>query len=136
MVWLGNSQNILTAGFSKIAEREYAVWDTRDMTQPLIKRRLDDYAGIPYPFFDEDSKVVYIAGKGETAVSFYQYSPESPNQIDFLHAFRGKEPQKGLSFMPKRGVDVMTCEVARAVRLTAKTVEYVSFKVPRKAGNF
>lgn len=38
--------------------------------------------------------------------------------------------------MPKRVVDVMSCEVARAVRLTAKTVEYVSFKVPRKAGNF
>jgi hypothetical protein len=38
--------------------------------------------------------------------------------------------------MPKRGVDVMACEVARGVRLTAKTVEYVSFKVPRKAGNF
>ncbi len=38
--------------------------------------------------------------------------------------------------MPKRVVDVMTCEVARAVRLTAKVIEYVSFKVPRKAGNF
>lgn len=38
--------------------------------------------------------------------------------------------------MPKRVVDVMSCEVARAVRLTGKTVEYVSFKVPRKAGNF
>jgi hypothetical protein len=38
--------------------------------------------------------------------------------------------------MPKRTVDVMTCEVARGVRLTAKTVEYISFKVPRKAGNF
>jgi hypothetical protein len=38
--------------------------------------------------------------------------------------------------MPKRVVDVMTCEVQRAVRLTGKYVEYVSFKVPRKAGNF
>jgi hypothetical protein len=38
--------------------------------------------------------------------------------------------------LPKRVVDVMSCEVNRAVRLTAKTVEYISFKVPRKAGNF
>lgn len=38
--------------------------------------------------------------------------------------------------MPKRCVDVMKCEVGRGVRLTAKTVEYISFKVPRKAGNF
>ncbi len=38
--------------------------------------------------------------------------------------------------MPKRVVDVMSCEAARAVRLTAKSIEYVYFKVPRKAGNF
>jgi len=102
----------------------------------LIKKRLDDYAGIPYPFYDEDSKVVYIAGKGESAISFFQYSTESPNFIDYLHAFKGKEPQKGFSFMPKRVVDLMNTEVMRGVRLTAKTVEYVAFKVPRKSGTF
>lgn len=69
--WLGNNNNIFTAGFSKISEREYAVFDTRDMSQPLIKKRLDDYAGIPYPFFDEDAKVLYIAGKGESNISFF-----------------------------------------------------------------
>ena len=37
--------------------------------------------------------------------------------------------------MPKRVVDVMSCEVAKAVKLTAKTIEYVSFKVPRKNGS-
>jgi hypothetical protein len=102
----------------------------------LIKKRLDDYAGIPFTYFDEDSQVVYIAGKGESAISFFQYSTESPNYIDYLQSFRGKEPQKGFSFMPKRGLDLMACEVMRGVRLTAKTVEYVSFKVPRKSGTF
>jgi len=38
--------------------------------------------------------------------------------------------------MPKRGLDLMACEVMRAVRVTAKTAEYVSFKVPRKSGTF
>ena len=38
--------------------------------------------------------------------------------------------------MPKRCVDVMKTEVNRGVRLTAKTVEYVQFKVPRKSGSF
>lgn len=136
LVWLGNSQHIFTAGFSKTSEREYAVWDVRDLSAPLIKKRLDDYAGIPFSFFDEDSKVLFIAGKGENAVSFFQFSTESPNYVDFLYAYKGKEPQKGFSFMPKRIVDVMACEVARGVRLTAKTVEYVSFKVPRKSGTF
>ena len=71
MCWLGDSQTILTTGFSRMAEREYAVYDTRDFTQPLLKKRLDDYAGIAFPYFDEDSKVLYIAGKGETAISIY-----------------------------------------------------------------
>jgi len=55
-------------------------------------KRLDDYAGVAFPFYDEDTKVVFIAGKGETAVSFFQYSPESPNLIDYLYAYKGKEP--------------------------------------------
>ena len=71
LVWLGDSQNILTTGFSKVSERQYAVWDLRDLSQPLIMKRLDDYTGIAFPFFDEDTKVVYIAGKGESAVSYY-----------------------------------------------------------------
>ncbi len=87
------------------------------------------------PFFDEDNKVVYFANKGESAVPFFQYST-SGNYLDYLHVYKGKDPQKGFSFMPKRIVDFMKCEVARAVRLTAKYVEYVSFKVPRKSGTF
>jgi len=88
------------------------------------------------PFFDEDTRVMFIAGKGESAVSFYQFSLDSPNFLDFLYAFKGREPQKGFSLMPKRAVDLMSCEILKGVRLTAKTIEYVSFKVPRKAGNF
>lgn len=136
LCWLGDSQTLLTTGFSKIAERQYAVWDLRDLSQPLIMKRLDDYAGIANPFFDEDSKVVFIAGKGESSVSFYQYSTDSPNFLDYLHAYKGKEPQKGFSFMPKRVVDVMANEIMRGVRLTGKTLEYVAFKVPRKTGTF
>ena len=104
------------------------------MANPLIKKRLDDFAGVPFSYFDEDSKVLFIAGKGESAISFFQFSTESPNYVDFLYAYKGKEPQKGFSFMPKRVVDVMACEVARGVRMTAKTIEYVQFKVPRKNG--
>lgn len=71
MVWLGDSQHILTCGFSKLSQREYAVWDNRNFAAPLVKKQLDDYGGIPFTFFDEDHKVVYVAGKGESAISFF-----------------------------------------------------------------
>ena len=82
----------MTTGFSKLSERQYAIWDVRDVSQPLIMKKLDDFAGIPFTYFDEDNNVVYVAGKGESAVSFFQYSTSSPNYIDFLHSFKGKEP--------------------------------------------
>lgn len=37
----------------------------------------------------------------------------------------------GFAFLPKKTVDVKKVEVLKALRLTAKTVEEVSFKVPR-----
>ena len=61
----------MSCGFSKLSEREYAIWDARDLAKPILKKKLDDYAGVPYPIFDEESGVVYIYGKGESAVSFY-----------------------------------------------------------------
>ena len=136
LIWLGDSQTIMSCGFSKLSEREYAVWDTRNFAAPLIKRRLDDYSGVPFTYFDEEHKVVYVAGKGESAISYFQYNSESTNLIDYLGSFKGKEPQKGFSFMPKKVVDLMANEVSRGVRLTKDSIEYVSFKVPRKSGNF
>lgn len=56
--------------------------------------------------------------------------------IDYLTGYKGKEPQKSVSFMPKRFLDLMANEVARGVRVTAKSLEYIQFKVPRKSGTF
>lgn len=98
-------------------------------------RRLDDQAGIAHLHFDEDHKVLYIAGKGELSINFYQFTNEAPF-IEPLSSFKSKEPQKGFSMLPKRSVNVMESEVMRGVRMTSKTVEYVKFKVPRKTGGF
>ena len=126
----------MSTGFSKISERQYGVYDLRDLSQPLIIKRLDDYAGIAYPFYDEDTRLVFMAGKGESSVTYYQYSTESPNYLDYLFAFKSKEPQKGFSFLPKRKVDLKNCEILRGVRATPNIIEYVTFKVPRKSGTF
>jgi len=135
MVWAGNNETIITTGFSKISERQFAVYDIKNLSAPLEMRRLDDYPGIAHPFFDEDHGVLYIAGKGESAITYYQFR-NSGSYIEPLSAFKGKEPQKGFSMMPKRCVDPMESEVMRGVRMSAKTVEYVQFKVPRKTGGF
>lgn len=71
LCWLGDSQTILTTGFSKTSDRQYGVWDIRDLSNPLCLRRMDDNTGVAFPFFDEDNKIVYIATRGETATSMF-----------------------------------------------------------------
>ena len=56
--------------------------------------------------------------------------------MDYLFSFKSKEPQKGFSFLPKRKVDLKSCEILRGVRATPNIIEYVTFKVPRKSGTF
>ena len=71
VIWAGNSETLITTGYSKISERQFAVWDVRDLTNPLVMKKLDDYSGIPFTFFDEDSKILYVAGRGESAISYF-----------------------------------------------------------------
>jgi coronin-1B/1C/6 len=136
VTFLGDSDHIMTCGFSKLSEREFAIQDVRKFGTPLVKRRLDEYGGVGYLQFDEEHKVVFVAGKGENAITYHQFNPSNPNLIEYLGAFKGKEPQKGFSFLPKRLLDVNSNEVAKAVRMTNYTIEYVSFHVPRRGGGF
>jgi hypothetical protein len=50
----------------------------------------------------------------------------------YLSSFNGSKPQKGICLLPKLAGDVMKCEVARLVRNTGDTLEFVSMIVPRK----
>jgi len=61
------------------------------MSKPVVMKRLDDYGGIPYLFFDEDTRVMFVAGKGESAISYFQFS-NAGNYLDYLGVFKGKEP--------------------------------------------
>ena len=51
-----------------------------------------------------------------------------------LSLFRTTDPQKGGGWVPKRGLNVWKCEVARFMKLTPKAIIPVSFVVPRKVG--
>ncbi|XP_024918838.1 coronin-2B-like isoform X2 [Cynoglossus semilaevis] len=77
--------------------------------------------------------MLYLAGKGDGNIRYYELSAEKP-YISFLTEFRSSLPQKGLGVMPKRGLDVATCEVFRFYRLIVvkDLVEPLSMIVPRK----
>lgn len=49
-----------------------------------------------------------------------------------LSEYSSNVPQRGLGFMPKRGLNVNDCEIARAYKVSNGIVEPISFTVPRK----
>ncbi|XP_014222602.1 coronin-2B-like isoform X1 [Trichogramma pretiosum] len=137
VVFLGSSGRLLTTGFSRHSDRQYAVWSQHDLGAPLTCETIDSSSGIVFPFYDHDTNMVYLAGKGDGNIRYYEIVNEAP-WIHYLSQFISGNPQRGLGIMPKRGVTTSTCEVFRFFKLhaTRGMCEPISMIVPRKSDQF
>uniref|UniRef100_A0A671GBX0 Coronin n=1 Tax=Rhinolophus ferrumequinum TaxID=59479 RepID=A0A671GBX0_RHIFE len=91
---------VFTTGFSRMSERQLALWDP-----------------------------------GDSSIRYFEITDESP-YIHFLNTFTSKEPQRGMGFMPKRGLEVSKCEIARFYKLHERKCEPIVMTVPRKSDLF
>jgi hypothetical protein len=135
VVWLGNKNKVLSVGFTKTSEREYCVWDPKDLSKPLHRANIDSASGVIMPFYDNDTGVLFLAGKGDGNIRYYEIVDEAP-YIYYLTEFKSNTPQRGACVLPKRSVNVSECEIVRLLKLGVKTVEPISFCVPRKSDVF
>ena len=46
-----------------MSDRQYALWDCKDLGKPLTMQNIDTGSGVLFPFWDEGCKVVYVIGK-------------------------------------------------------------------------
>lgn len=95
-----------------MSERQLALWDPENLEEPMALQELDSSNGALLPFYDPDTNVVYVCGKGDSSIRYFEITDESP-YIHFLNTFTSKEPQRGMGSMPKRGLEVSKCEIAR-----------------------
>jgi coronin-1B/1C/6 len=124
------------AAHTQIADRELKVWDPRgDVSKPLNATELDQAAGVIMPFYDEDTRMLYLAGKGDGNIRYYEMVDGEP-YVYPLAEYRTNVSTKGADCLPKRACNAMKCEVARFLKLTNDTVEPVSMIVPRKEQSF
>jgi coronin-2 len=132
-----NDGRVLTTGFSKHSDRQYAIWNQHDISKPLVAAEIDSASGILQPFFDFETKTLYLCGKGEGCIRYYEIVDEHPH-IYYLNSFISGQPQKALGWMPKRGLNVQACEIFRFYKLhgSGNIVEPISFIVPRKSSLF
>lgn len=101
----------------------------------MALQELDSSNGALLPFYDPDTGVVYVCGKGDSSIRYFEITDEPP-YIHFLNTYTSKEPQRGMGSMPKRGLEVNKCEIARFYKLHERKCEPIVMTVPRKSDLF
>ena len=147
-----NGDKLFTTGFSRMSDRQYALWKDvciivnvfiflfqslyiqDDFSKPLTIEDIDQSNGIIFPFYDVDTGMMYLCGKGDSVIRYYEIVDDS---VYYLNSYTSSDPQRGIGFMTKRGVNSKINEVARIFKLHSKGLcEVISFTVPRKSELF
>lgn len=108
-VWMTGDvggDKIATTGFSKMSDRQLGHWDLRALSEGPVGgfEMLDSISGVCMPFWDEGTKCLYLAGKGDGNIRYYEYDG---SEFIPLSEYKSSEPQRGVAFLPKRGVSVL-----------------------------
>ncbi|KAL5972238.1 Coronin-1B [Taenia solium] len=124
---------IFTTGFSPMSERQFALWAKDDVSKRLVEQDLDISNGIMFPFYDPDSNLIFLCGKGDSSMRYFEVTDDDP-YIFFIDTMTSSDPQRGIGWMPKRGLNVNQNEIARFYKLhTRGFCEVIPFTVPRKS---
>jgi len=133
--WLGKGNRFVTVGFNRQSKRQLRVWDSKKLDKELSSHDVDQAAGVIMPFYDEDTSVLYLAGKGDGNIRYFEIVDEEPYQF-YISEYKTNTPCRGVAMLPKRSVNTSECEVTRMLKLTTSTVEPVRFIIPRKSELF
>jgi hypothetical protein len=87
------------------------LFESSNLSQ-IVRKGIDNSSGQLMPFYDDDTKMLYLAGKGDGNVRYYEYTG-GEEYIYALSEFKTNKPCKGGCFMYKTGLNVSECEVAR-----------------------
>jgi len=132
-LWLHDK--LFSVGSSRMSEREFNIYDPRAMEKPIHHTGLDNASGVIMPFFDPDTNMLFLAGKGDGNIRYFEWTGED-KLIYSLSEFKSSTPQRGMTFLPKTSLQINECEVMKAYKLTTNAVQPISFKVPRKSEMF
>lgn len=139
LAFLGEWDRFATIGFTKQSQRQVKFWDVKKLDAPVHTIQLDQASGVIVPYYDADTRILYMCGKGDGNIRYYECTPDKPWAFA-LSEYRSTQAGKGCCFVPKRGLDVMRCETARCLKLVSQNgqgrVEPLSFIVPRKSDAF
>ncbi|KAJ2808036.1 hypothetical protein H4R20_001026, partial [Coemansia guatemalensis] len=139
VLWAGELPFLLTTGQTKTRERSAAMWDQRNLSQPLSSIRLQPSAKPLVPLYDDDTRLAYMVEIGDSAIRWVDGDPSSAAPLSELGSVLLPSPARGCALLPKRQLRVMRGEVARIHALVDSTatgqgaaIVPISHVVPRR----
>ncbi|PIS48864.1 hypothetical protein CJI97_005020 [Candidozyma auris] len=136
VVWVGNTDRVITTGFSRLSDRQVGMWDVKNIEKGPIGgfMVIDASSGVLIPVFDESNNILYLAGKGDGNIRYYEYDND---ELYELSQFPSTDAQRGFAWAPKTACNVKENEILRCFKtVNDSSIEPVSFIVPRKSENF
>ncbi|KAM9392654.1 coronin-7 [Pholidichthys leucotaenia] len=136
VVWVCDGKYLLVSGFDSRSERTLYLYSANSISSGAISSASVNVSpSTLIPFYDPDTSVVILTGKGDTRVYIYEVIPEEPYFIE-CSSFNASEPHKGLAFLPKTECNIRDVEIDVALMLTKTAIEPVAFRVPRVKKEF
>jgi coronin-7 len=107
------------------------------MSKSLITLKLDSQSGTLYPFYDEDTGMCVVGGKGDSTFRVFELSLPGASEEDKFACSKSTEvtsgggPIAGMCMLPKTLCNVKDVEVNRILKLTTTQLMPISLILPR-----
>ena len=136
VVWMTDKNLILTVGGTRMSERQVKLYDETDISKTVLLHKIDESGAVLIPFYDVDTGLLFLSGKGDSAVMYFEFS-EDGKKIYPIGTFRsGTVGMRGFCVVPKRACDFMKHEIASIIKIEDSKVIPISFVAPRKSQDF
>lgn len=56
---------------------------------------LDTSNGVMFPLYDPDTNLIYLCGKGDSVIRYFEITPEQPF-VHYINTFQTPDPQRGI----------------------------------------
>ncbi|KAA0185750.1 hypothetical protein HAZT_HAZT005281 [Hyalella azteca] len=78
IVWLGDTDSILSTGYSSSRIREMSLRDVRAFDKPVKTQQFDASTGILMPLYDADTRMLFLAGKADVSIMYWEVTNKEP----------------------------------------------------------
>jgi len=128
---------VLTSGFNKKPENEYAVWDLRQINEPVARGKLSNGQAVITYSMNREHDIIYASGKGAMEMGIWRYDESRPEMLKFFDNSTYTQPTIGFSLMPGWCNDVRKHEIDRGLRvLNNHTISIIGFSLKNRTDTY